>query len=152
MRSFAESVAPGADDLLGLRAANLQYVGHQPPGAAERYRTLAEGLGIEAHLRIGRVLEKPPALALHHVAAPLHRRELLHVGPLDVAQVPYAPAAPKRLVQRPGDDKVRPEPPEARAQLGHRKSKKDGNDYQTVAKWLDPEPEQPASDTAEDDW
>jgi hypothetical protein len=39
-----------------------------------------------------------------------------------------------------------------RAQLGHHKSKKDGNDYQTVAKWLDPEPEQPASDNAEDDW
>ncbi len=40
-----------------------------------------------------------------------------------------------------------------RAKLGHRTSKKDGNDYQTVVKWLDPEP--PADEAApggEDDW
>lgn len=39
-----------------------------------------------------------------------------------------------------------------RAKLGHRKSAKDGNDYQTVVKWLDPEPEQPAATDAEEDW
>ena len=40
-----------------------------------------------------------------------------------------------------------------RAKLGHRTSKKDGNDYQTVVKWLDPVSEQPADEAGgEDDW
>ena len=40
-----------------------------------------------------------------------------------------------------------------RAKLGHRTSKKDGNDYQVVLKWLDPVSEQPADEAGgEDDW